>query len=89
MNQAIHVAVGDYLIFLNCGDIFADRHVLEYLDNFILKNQDVDIIYGNYFSDGNINYQPSTLTTFYLFRTPLVNFVRLDMVLALERESII
>lgn len=29
MNQAVRVATGQYLIFMNCGDMFIDDHVLE------------------------------------------------------------
>lgn len=29
MNQAVQQAAGDFLLFLNCGDMLADRNVLE------------------------------------------------------------
>ncbi len=71
MNQAIQEAKGDYLIFMNCGDVFSNTDVLKNLEQFISDNRDVDVIYGNYSIGNIINYQPERLTNFYLYRTPL------------------
>lgn len=35
MNQAVSYAEGEYLIFMNCGDAFFDREVLEKIDGYI------------------------------------------------------
>lgn len=71
MNQAIKIAQGEYLIFLNCGDIFYDSKVLEDINSFIEKNPDIDIVYGDYAVNNDIRRQPTKLTDFYLYRTPL------------------
>lgn len=39
MNQAIEKAEGEYLLFLNCGDLFHDRTVLEQVDQCIQKDE--------------------------------------------------
>lgn len=45
MNKGIVKSTGDYLIFMNSGDIFFDKHVLsEFFEN---KNYEADILYGN------------------------------------------
>lgn len=36
MNQAAVYATGDFVVFLNCGDVFADEKVLENTNQFIL-----------------------------------------------------
>lgn len=71
MNQAIHEAKGDYLIFMNCGDVFSDINVLRNLEQFLSDNREADVVYGNYAVGNTINYQPERLTAFYLYRTPL------------------
>lgn len=48
MNQAVSLARGDYLIFMNAGDCFYDDKVLYKISDVILsKNNRPDIIYGN------------------------------------------
>ena len=46
MNKGIKMATGDYLIFMNADDIFADTEVLQKVANLI--KSDVDVIYGNW-----------------------------------------
>lgn len=50
MNQAARVALGEYVYFLNCGDYFYDKEVLQNI-NKALEDQEngkeADIIYGN------------------------------------------
>lgn len=72
MNQAISHVQGQYIIFLNCGDYFADNSVLEkvYTTAGSLDNRNV-IIYGDYSKSKVIYKQPRTITKFYLFRTPI------------------
>lgn len=51
MNQGIENSQGDYLIFMNAGDLFYDNSVLEHLNIEISKSQ-CEIYYGkNYCSD--------------------------------------
>lgn len=71
MNQAINASQGEYLVFMNCGDKFANDKVLQHVDAFISRNPNTDIIYGNYFVGGEIYRQPEQLSNFYLYRTPL------------------
>ncbi len=49
MNQAISVCRGDYVLFLNCGDVFHDRDVLKRTAVEIDKKGNLDpaIFYGN------------------------------------------
>lgn len=48
MNKAIKVATGDWIIFMNCGDLFCDLNVLSSIVDAIKKNVDEpDVIYGN------------------------------------------
>ena len=51
MNQAVSYAKGQYLYFLNCGDLFADENVLKRLAVAILKDRkkgrEADLYYGN------------------------------------------
>lgn len=42
MNQAVSHASGEYLLFLNCGDLFADNRVLEKTADF-LKQRECDV----------------------------------------------
>lgn len=75
MNQAIKLATGKFIIFLNAGDAFASNNTLlevsEYINN--KKTQDTPcVLYGNYYrKDSGIQNQPCKLTDFYLYRRPL------------------
>jgi glycosyltransferase involved in cell wall biosynthesis len=71
MNQAIGYASGKYLCFLNCGDTFKDENVLQNIYDVGKGASDESIIYGNYFRKGVLFKQPSKITDFYLYRTPL------------------
>lgn len=35
MNQAVKAALGEFLVFMNCGDVFADEKVLERVNNAV------------------------------------------------------
>ncbi len=53
MNKAIDLSTGDYINFMNCGDIFADDKVLEN----VVKNtnsKNYDLIYGNVINKWNV-----------------------------------
>ena len=47
MNRGMSYISGDYLIFMNCDDTFADEYALENLADTILKKDEPDFIYGN------------------------------------------
>lgn len=56
MNQAVHQAEGEYVYYLNCGDLFYSREVLEEMQKFIRFAQGAEqgnktqgIYYGNIF----------------------------------------
>lgn len=77
MNQAITRATGEYLAFLNCGDIFVDEYVLEKVKDYILSEKErYDIIYGDY-TRADLGQcvlkQPSNLNAFELIRKPLTH----------------
>ena len=46
MNKGIKIATGDYLIFMNADDVFADTEVLQKVAGLI--KADADVIYGNW-----------------------------------------
>lgn len=53
MNQAVSHAAGDFLVFLNCGDTFAEEHVLEWTAGMLEEEEgagtDMDrlVLYGD------------------------------------------
>ena len=59
MNQAVTHAVGEFLLFLNCGDRFPDRHILERTSERIDaeqasgRNMDRLVLYGDTLSEKN------------------------------------
>lgn len=75
MNQAVELAKGNFIIFLNAGDAFATNNTLSEVSEFIYRNKIENskcILYGNYYrkNDGLQN-QPVVLSDFYLYRRPL------------------
>lgn len=71
MNQGIGCASGKFICFLNCGDFFADSNVLQKIYE-VAKNAGEDaVVYGNYVRKEVVFKQPSNITPFYLYRTPL------------------
>ena len=72
MNQAIDYCSGKYLIFLNCGDFFASNTVLSSIYEVAKRQGDTNtIIYGDSLREGIKTKQPSKISPFYLYRTPL------------------
>lgn len=47
MNKGIAAATGDYVLFMNAGDVFADRRVVSDVAEFINAHPDADVVYGN------------------------------------------
>lgn len=52
MNKGVKMAEGDYVIFLNAGDIFAEDTTLETIFND--KNYDSDVLYGDVIKNGKV-----------------------------------
>jgi len=50
MNQALTYATGQYVQFLNCGDLFYDENVLQKVADFIGNETDIAIYYGNQYN---------------------------------------
>lgn len=69
MNKGIKVAKGEYLLFLNSGDVFnGESALLDFLNH---KNFSGDIIYGDYkFLNGEKIY-PDLLTPLHFFKSSL------------------
>ncbi len=70
MNQAVAMAEGDYILFMNCGDFFYDENVLESLAKKIEENPDKGIYYGDAFFrlSGEVIHMPGEITDFVCFR---------------------
>lgn len=74
MNQAIDIAKGDYIIFLNAGDMFYEPDVLKKVANYIEKNhiEGKCVLYGDYSRNGIfVQSQKKRLDDFCLYRRPL------------------
>lgn len=54
MNKAIKLAKGEWINFMNCGDSFYCEDTIEQVIEYISKNRNVDIIYGNVIINSNI-----------------------------------
>lgn len=69
MNQAIALARGEYYIFLNCGDYFANELVLSKVAKETLKYK-ADIFYGDLYRRklDSTDVSPDKVTDFLLFR---------------------
>lgn len=52
MNTAVDYATGDYIFFLNAGDVFADADVLWNMAKAVKQEQMPDVIYGNIIEKG-------------------------------------
>lgn len=47
MNKGIAAATGDYLLFLNAGDVFTDPQVLSDVAGFLASHPEADVLYGD------------------------------------------
>ena len=52
MNQALELSIGEYVFFLNAGDVLHDTEVLNKINLFV-ENNDIDVIYGDIFWVGD------------------------------------
>lgn len=70
MNQAVAMAKGEYILFMNCGDFFYDENVLAKLAEKIEENPGKGIYYGDaYFRlSGEVIHMPGKITDFVCFR---------------------
>jgi len=70
MNQAVELAQGEYIIFMNCGDFFYDENVLSNLSKVIDKKPSRGIYYGDaYFRlSKEVLHMPGEITDFVCFR---------------------
>lgn len=70
MNQAVEEASGEYILFLNCGDKFADEKVLEKVTHVIKENPGCGIYYGDTFCEktGDLVVAPGKITGFTCYR---------------------
>lgn len=77
MNQALEKATGQYVIFLNSGDLFYSNSVLGSFYDAIIYNNFPGLIYCDYTTTGLGEYvqSPNKLTNFFLFRTMLCHQV--------------
>lgn len=70
MNQAVAMASGEYVIFMNCGDFFYADDVLGQLADAIDKQPDKGIYYGDVFSriSQSVDHAATEITDFVCFR---------------------
>lgn len=82
MNQALRVARGEFVQFLNAGDALFDRDVLEDVSRSIQRNPEVEIFYGDVRkvqSRSGYEIYPSQLSRMFLFMSTVCHqawFVR-------------
>ncbi|MEZ4858026.1 MAG: glycosyltransferase family 2 protein [Flavobacteriaceae bacterium] len=69
MNKGIKMAKGDYLLFLNSGDVLTSASALiDFVDHPLFKG---DIIYGDYQFENGEKVYPDTLPSNYFMKTSL------------------
>lgn len=71
MNKAIGLSKGQYINFMNSGDTFYDKSVLDKIASAIDKYSGVQFLYGDVYYGNSIrpfSLQPKKLTSFTLFR---------------------
>lgn len=70
MNQALHLLRGQYVCFLNAGDLFYDKAVLSTVADSIRENPDVPFFYGDVHkpqSRSGFELYPDRLSRYFLF----------------------
>lgn len=51
MNKGISMASGEYIIFMNAGDYFAETSIIEDVVNYIMHNNNADVYHGDIYRD--------------------------------------
>jgi len=72
MNKGLQMCSGEYVCFMNAGDVFYDDYILAHVAEEIKKAPDIPFFYGDVTYPIFRRYymiQPSRLTKFILFRT--------------------
>lgn len=69
MNKGIAMATGQYILFLNSGDVFTSKNTLQDCINHI--NFKGDIIYGDYQFENGEKIYPDTITPYYFVKSSL------------------
>lgn len=67
MNQALAECTGEYVLFLNSGDILYNDKVLHTVSNVLKKNK-TDLLYGYIEDNEVIITYPKVLTNWYMYR---------------------
>lgn len=71
MNKGVRMAVGEYIVFMNAGDVFHDDHVLQRVSHEIENSSDVvDIVLGGadlVFANGREWYRPPRTIESYIW----------------------
>jgi len=71
MNKALKMCTGEFICFLNAGDLFPSSDILSRVAESIKSNPDTHFFYGDVYykdSSGPYSIQPNHLTSFRLFR---------------------
>ena len=70
MNKAVEKASGEWIIFMNAGDVFAGHNVVEQISTIL--NKDADVIYGDIFvlKDGQLVLKESAQEILDFHRMP-------------------
>jgi glycosyltransferase involved in cell wall biosynthesis len=89
MNQALKLAKGDYILFLNADDYFFNDNILQLFYNSINKYSYPHLVYCDYMTTRMSHYvkAPSRITPLFLFRNMLchqVCMLRKDSLLELK-----
>lgn len=58
MNKGVGMASGEWVIFMNAGDVFASQDVLRRV--FVSGQQDADVVYGDVVKDGEVKKAPQS-----------------------------
>lgn len=71
MNKAVRLSQGEYIYFLNAGDIFMDTQVLDKVARYI-NGEKQDLYYGNMILRDAVEQYPDKLSDFYFLREKMV-----------------
>ncbi len=83
MNQALGHCRGEYVLFLNTGDVFCDSHMLGRVASAITESGRPEVLYTyyEYARPGNVLKYPARLTPSFLYRRSICHqatFIRRD-----------